>query len=150
AWNVKPFVEHGRGRTIERLMLLLRATGLTSAERRERKALNDQIEAWRRNPFNPHLIARMRVRPYMLAVVMAYLDNLIAWADDLFRLDTMESINEASQLYIMAADLLGERPREIAAHEGTRRTIDGQVVRTFNDLRPHLDAFSNEIGRAHV
>ena len=145
AWNVKPFVEHGRGQTIERLMLLLSATGLTAAEQRRRRELNDEVKAWRKNPFNPHLIARMRVQPYMMAAVMAYLDNLIAWADDLFRLDSMESINEASQLYILAAEVLGERPRDIAAHEGTRRTIDGQVVTSFNDLRPHLDAFSNAL-----
>ena len=56
----------------------------------------------------------MRVQPYMMAVVMAYLDNLIAWADDLFRRDTMKSISEASQLYVLAAEILGDRPREIA------------------------------------
>lgn len=145
AWNVKPFVEHGRGQTIQRWMLLLSATGLTAAEQQRRRELNDEVKAWRRNPFNPHLIARMRIQPYMMAAVMAYLDNLIAWADDLFRRDSLESINQASQLYILAAEVLGERPREIAAHEGTRRVINGQVVRNFNDLRSHLDAFSNAL-----
>lgn len=145
AWNVKPFVEHGRGQTIERWMLLLSATGLSAADQQRRRELNDEVKAWRKNPFNPHLIARLRIQPYMMAVVMAYLDNLIAWADDLFRRDTMESINQASQLYILAAEVLGDRPRDIAAHEGTRRVIDGQVVTNFNDLRPHLDAFSNAL-----
>src|SRR5690606_32757936 len=42
-----------------------------------------------------------------------YLDNLIAWADNLFRQDTMESINEATQLYILAANILGDRPQQI-------------------------------------
>ena len=144
-WNIKPFVEHGTGRTIEQMMLLLHTSGLTDEEQKQRDTLNKQVEAWRKNPFNPHLIARMRVQPYMMAVVMAYLDNLIAWADDLFRRDTMESVNEASQLYLLAAELLGDRPREIAAHEGTFRTIDGEPVRNFNDLRPHLDTFSNAL-----
>ena len=42
---------------------------------------------------------------------MTYIDNLIAWGDQLFSQDTIEAINEATQLYVMAADLLGPRPR---------------------------------------
>ena len=41
---------------------------------------------------------------------MRYLDNLIAWGDQLFRRDTIESINEATQLYVLAAEILGPRP----------------------------------------
>ncbi|MBL8425766.1 MAG: peptidoglycan-binding protein [Candidatus Accumulibacter phosphatis] len=145
AWNTKPFVEHGQGRSIERLLLLLRQPGLDKAQRLQRDELNKQLKAWRANPFNPHLIARLRVQPYMMAVVMAYLDNLIAWGDDLFRRDTMESINEASQLYILAAEVLGHRPRETAAHDGTRRIVDGQSVTNFNHLRGRLDRFSNAL-----
>ncbi len=142
-WQVKPFFEHGVGESIQRTMLLLKSSGLTAAERKQRKSLQDQIEAWRQDPFNPHLIARMRPEAYMKATVMAYLDNLIAWGDSLFRQDTIESINEATQLYILAAEILGERPREIAAHEDAVPTINGEEVKTFNDLRGRLDAFSN-------
>src|SRR5262249_41710891 len=46
-------------------------------------------------------------------VVMKYLDNLIAWGDDLFQQDTLESINEATLLYVLAANLLGPRPERI-------------------------------------
>jgi peptidoglycan hydrolase-like protein with peptidoglycan-binding domain len=144
-WQIKPFFEHGVGKSIERTMLLLKSSGLSKAELDERKSLRDQIEAWRKNPFNPHLIARMRVEAYMKTVVMAYLDNLIAWGDQLFRQDTRESINEATQLYILAGEILGERPREIPGREGARKIIDGQEVRTFNQLRDHLDAFSNAL-----
>ena len=126
-------------------MLLLKSSGLTDAEREERKSLQDQIEAWRKTPFNPHLIARMRHEAYMKAVVMAYLDNLIAWADHLFRQDTRESINEATQIYILAAEILGERPREIPGHEGTRKTINNKEVKTFNQLKGRLDDFSNAL-----
>ena len=42
---------------------------------------------------------------------MKYLDNLIAWGDSLFRQDTIESINEATQLYVLAANLLGPQPQ---------------------------------------
>src|SRR2546422_2893962 len=41
------------------------------------------------------------------------LDNLVAWGDYLFRQDSMESINEATQLYILAAEILGPRPKRI-------------------------------------
>ncbi|MFN0088301.1 MAG: neuraminidase-like domain-containing protein [Blastocatellia bacterium] len=144
-WRIKPFFEHGAGKSIEQAMLLLKSSGLSGREMEERRQLRDQIEAWRKTPFNPHLIARMRKEAYMKTVVMSYLDNLIAWGDHLFRQDTRESINEATQLYILAAEILGERPREIPAHEGTRKTINGREVRTFDQLRSHLDDFSNAL-----
>ena len=36
---------------------------------------------------------------------MAYLDNLIAWGDSLFRQDTGEAIDEAMMLYVLAANI---------------------------------------------
>ena len=87
----------------------------------------------------------MRPEAYMKSIVMAYLDNLIAWGDQLFRQDTRESVNEATQLYLLASEILGERPKEIPAHEGTRKTINGVEVNTFNQLRGRLDAFSNAL-----
>jgi hypothetical protein len=98
-----------------------------------------QVHKWERNPFNPHLIARMRVLAYMKNVLMKYIDNLIAWGDQLFRRDTIESINEATQLYILAANLLGERPKEIP----TRGEI---VPKNFLDLmNAGLDTLSNSL-----
>jgi hypothetical protein len=38
---------------------------------------------------------------------MKYLENLIAWADNLFQQDAVESINEATELYVLAASILG-------------------------------------------
>jgi hypothetical protein len=142
-WQIKPFFEHGQGKSIDRAMLLLKSSNLSPAEIEERQSLRDQIEAWRKSPFNPHLIARMRNEAYMKSIVMSYLDNLIAWGDQLFRQDTRESVNEATQLYMLAAEILGERPQEIPAHEGVRKTINGVEVSTFNQLRGRLDAFSN-------
>ena len=52
----------------------------------------------------------MLARSYQYAVVQKYVDNLIAWGDQLFRRDTIESINEATQLYVLAAKILGKRP----------------------------------------
>ncbi|MBQ1023766.1 neuraminidase-like domain-containing protein [Micromonospora sp. C95] len=73
----------------------------------------DQVREWKNNPFNPHLIARRRPVAFQRAVVMKYLDLLIAWGDQLFRRDTLESINEATLLYVLAAELLGPRPVKV-------------------------------------
>jgi hypothetical protein len=100
--------------------------------------LDIQVERWRKNPFNPHLIARLRTSAYPKAVVMMYIDNLIAWGDQLFQLDSIEAINEATHLYIIVADILGARPESIPPR--TR-----PAVRTFTELRGYLDAFSNAL-----
>ncbi len=42
---------------------------------------------------------------------MKYLDNLIAWGDSLFLADTIETINEATLCYVLAANILGPRPQ---------------------------------------
>ncbi len=85
----------------------------------EKENIEVLLEQWRNNPFNPHLIARFRKQAYMKATARMYLDNLIAWGDMLFRRDTMESLNEASQLYMFAAQLLDRRPRIIEATPST-------------------------------
>ena len=58
---------------------------------------------------------------------MKYLDNLIAWGDYLFRQDSMESINEATQLYVLAAEILGPRPKKVPPQAKP-------PVETFNEL----------------
>lgn len=95
----------------------------------------NQVNVWEANPFKPHVIARMRRLAYMKNVLMKYLDNLIAWGDQLFSRDTIESINEATQLYILAANLLGQRPRTIPPRVKKEN-------KTFLELGP-LDALSN-------
>jgi hypothetical protein len=63
------------------------------------------------SPFDPHLVARTRPRAYQWYVVMKYLDNLIAWGDSLFLADTIETLNEATLCYVLAANILGPRPQ---------------------------------------
>ncbi|UCD97953.1 MAG: hypothetical protein JSV42_13445, partial [Chloroflexota bacterium] len=94
------------------------------------------VKLWRADPFKPHLIARLRTTAYQKTVVMKYIDNLIAWGDQLFRRDTIEALNEATQLYILAADLLGKRPEEMPP-----RAVP--VVQTYNTLAPLLGEFSS-------
>jgi hypothetical protein len=71
------------------------------------------------NPFDPHIVARTRPSAYQWYVVMKYLDNLIAWGDSLFLADTVETINEATLCYVLAADILGPRPQVMPRPGGT-------------------------------
>jgi peptidoglycan hydrolase-like protein with peptidoglycan-binding domain len=142
-WRTKPFYDIFREgyqkERIEMLLKLLAKKELTPEERKIVDAFKDSIIEWRQNPFQPHLVARMRSTSYQKNVVMNFLDNLFAWAAQLFRRDTIESINEATQLYIIAAEILGQRPRDIPA----RVT---QFVHTYNSLEPLLeDFFSNAL-----
>lgn len=127
-WQTKPLFEAASEppQTLEALMTRLSA---------EDAGMVDQLEAWLADPFNPHAIARLRTPAYMRAVVMKYLDHLIAWADDLFRQDTRETSNEAAQLYVVAAALLGPRPTTISREE--TESFD------YERLRGHLDDFAN-------
>ena len=74
--------------------------------------LTDEVALaqYRSNPFNPWAIARLREGEFQKAVMMSSCDNLLDWGDHLFTQDTYESINEATLLYLMALDILGERP----------------------------------------
>jgi hypothetical protein len=97
---------------------------------------NDEINDWRNNPFNPHAVARNRTSAYMKWIVMKYIDNLIAWGDYLYRQDTIESINYATQLYITAWHILGPRPQMIPKR--------GKVKpQTYKSLLNKWDAFGN-------
>jgi len=61
---------------------------------------------------------------------------MIAWGDQLFSRDTIESINEATQIYVLAAEILGRRPEVIA------RNLKPPVL-TFNSLAPSVGALGN-------
>jgi hypothetical protein len=100
--------------------------------------LQDQVKDWRNDPFDPHLIAQYRTVAYQKFVVMKYLDNLIAWGDQQFTMDTMESVNIATQLYVLAAHILGKRPAIVPP-------AAEPVPETFNELDDQLDAFSDAI-----
>ena len=95
------------------------------------------ISDWKDNPFQPWAVAKYRPTAYMLKTVMAYLDNLIAWGDSLFQQYTIETINEATQIYIMAANILGDKPQAVPK-KGSVKPF------SYNDLRSAaLDDFGN-------
>jgi hypothetical protein len=95
-----------------------------------------QIQAWRNNPFNPFVLADMRQGvPYMKSTVMSYLDNLIAWGDNLFSTESREALSEATLLYVIASEVLGPTPEAI--------TPPQHADESFDQLEPSLDAFAN-------
>jgi hypothetical protein len=95
-----------------------------------------RINEWRSKPFQPHIVARGRPVSYAKWVVSKYIEILIAWGDYLFRQDTIESINQATQLYILAAHLYGPA--------GQRIPRRGRIVpQTYMSLLDKWDAFSN-------
>ncbi len=142
-WITKPFFETTDPQyvqqRIENIMRMLAGDiSLQDYSPQAKKDLEDQVFDWRTNPFEPHRIANYRTVAYQKTVVMKYLDNLIAWGDNLFRQDSMESINEATQLYILAAEILGPRPKVIPPQAKP-------PVESFNELEIEFDKFSNAL-----
>jgi hypothetical protein len=103
-----------------------------------REALTDRaaLIAYRNDPFNPHAIARLRLSAYQKSIVMKYIDNLLDWGDRLFTQFTMESVNEAMMLYILAADILGERPTRLPK-------CREEEERSYDDIKPSLSDVSD-------
>lgn len=132
-WKVRPF-QYTDVSKIEEILVNL-ATG---SDPQLREETIRSIEAWKDAPFRPHVVARYRPQAYMLKTVMAYLDNLVAWGDSLFRQDTGESIDEAMIVYVLAANLLGPRPQPVPKKGEVR-------PQTYANLREDLDKFGNSL-----
>ncbi len=131
-WKVQPF-QYTDTRMIEQILVNL--------SKPQDGPLYDQtvnsITEWMKYPFQPWAVAKFRPTAYMLKTVMAYLDNLIAWGDSLFQQYTIETINEATQLYVMAANILGAKPQAVPK-KGSVKPL------TYNDLRnATLDPFGD-------
>ena len=135
-WRFAPFYEHHDYDSARDLMHLLSYVGDDADTIRRQGRVRDQLSAWWEKPFSPHVIARLRIAAYQKAVVMKYIDNLVEWGDKLFRRDSMESIQEATQIYILAANILGPRPEKIPP-------IVSKPPLTFQQMRHGLDLFSN-------
>lgn len=132
-WKVQPF------QTNQVELITNSLTNLsTGIDPELRDSTINAIDAWRKDPFRPHVVARYRPTAYQLKTVMAYLDNLIAWGDNLFREDSRESINEATQIYILAANLLGPRPQKVPQ----RGTVQPQ---SYASLKDKWNEFGNAL-----
>ena len=95
-----------------------------------------EVENWRDNSFNPFLLADLRNGvPYMKSTVMSYLDNLIAWGDNLFSTESREALSEATLIYVIASEILGTQPVAV--------TPPQHADESFDQIEPSLDAFAN-------
>lgn len=140
-WRFLRFREADEALQVDDLLRLLSKPDAecSQTEREEKQRVLAGYEAIRDHPFEPHRIARTRLIAYQYSVVMRYLDNLIAWGDHLFSQDTMETVNEAAQRYVLAANLLGPRPERLPARGQTR-------PRNYRELKAAgLDAFGNAL-----
>lgn len=109
---------------------------LATESLREALTRPDALATYRNDPFNPHAIARLRLSAYQKAIVMKYIDNLLDWGDQLFDQFTMESVNEATMLYVLAADILGERPSRLPKCMQDKE-------RSYDDIKPRLNEVSD-------
>jgi hypothetical protein len=122
-WRIKPFHERLAADYEEESVANLEELAATGAP----EELIAAVKVWREHPFDPYAVARLRTTAFQKTVVMKYLDNLITWGDQRFRGETIESINEATLLYVLAAEILGRRPESI------RRKVR-PAVQTYNSL----------------
>ena len=136
-WVTKPFYqthdEDYENQLIDKL--LYRIADPTTPEIAE---LEMAIEQWRSKPFKPHVVARFRPVAYQKALLMKYIDNLTEWGDYLFRQDTMESIAQATQMYILVEKLLGAKPRVVPP-------AIKEPYETYNQMKSKIDAFGNAL-----
>jgi Tc toxin complex TcA C-terminal TcB-binding domain len=140
-WNFLAFRQDSDVSQIgERLALLSKPDSeCTEREMQQKLLILTGYLGIKDHPFEPHRVARTRHLAYRYWVVMKYLDNLIAWGDSLFRQDTVESINEATQRYVLAANILGLRPQRIPPQSSDR-------PKNFRDLKAAgLDQMGNAL-----
>ncbi|GJC89483.1 hypothetical protein ColLi_12321 [Colletotrichum liriopes] len=129
-WRFKPFKEI-QTMTLERYLL----QSIGSQPGQDVKAVTD----WRRTPFQPHLVARERPMAYMKWMLTKYIEILVAYGDFYFRQNTLDSIPNAIQMYVLASHLCGPHGQKIP-----RRNIK---TMNYASLSKNLDAFSNAIVR---
>jgi hypothetical protein len=133
-WKVKPLkAESAKIETLEQWFKKLEPNPANLEE-----TGNIDIDEWRNNPFDPHLVASNRPVAYMKHVVIKYIENLMAWGDSLFRQFTRESVYEAIQLYVIASHVLGKKPEEVPKR--------GKIkTESYANLRNKLDDFGNAL-----
>lgn len=96
------------------------------------------IEEWNANPFDPFTVAQLRPVAFEKTIVMHYIANLLDWADTCFARDTRESVNQATLLYLTAADLLGPRPRQRGVYQAPAPLNFDKIKTDYGQLIPQF------------
>jgi hypothetical protein len=139
-WKFLYFRDNAVPADLDALLTLLATPDaeLTSTQIAQKNTIKTGYENSVKHPFVPYAVARSRPVAFQYAVVMAYLDNLIAWGDSLFSQMTQETVNEATLCYVLAANLLGPRPQTIPQ-------VGRRSAKSFKDLKAALDPMSNAL-----
>ncbi len=124
-------------RLLDRVWRFSRFRGLTVPTLKDILTDAGTIALYKEDPFNPWAIARGRVSAFQKAILMKYVGNLLDWGDSLFTQFTMESVNEAMMLYVMAADILGPRPIDVGDCGA------GDTPIRFMDVETSIDSSSD-------
>ncbi|MES2134273.1 MAG: neuraminidase-like domain-containing protein, partial [Bacteroidota bacterium] len=111
-WNFRPFRNHNL-QSLEEML----------------DDSNPAIKVYNDDPFDPFAIARLRIGAFEKSTLIQYIDNLIAWGDQLFTQDSWESITAAYMLYVYAYDLLGPKPEEVGEAPGSNISLN------FNEIK---------------
>jgi hypothetical protein len=107
------------------------------------QAFQTSVNLWKLDPYDPHMLALYRITPYMYATFMKYLDNLIAWANFNYAQYTMESVNFAIQLFMLALEMLGTEPQAIPP-------VVEEPICTYNQLESNLDGLISVDGEGYL
>ena len=110
---------------------------LLEAVNRGDSTAQHEVVSWRKDPFNPFLLADLRPVAYMKSTLMSYLDNLVAWGDNLFSTESREALSEATLLYVIASEILGPTPVAV--------TPPQHADESYDQLEPKLDAFADAL-----
>lgn len=127
-WKMPPFQDIDSMNSLEKLFSDLKPNASVPKD--------DPINQWRDNPFQPHVLARLRPVSYMKWTVMKYIEVLIAYGDWYFQQNTLEMIPMAIQMYVLASHIYGPRSQKIP-RRGKKRP------QTYFTLLNKWDAFGN-------
>ena len=140
-WKFLRFRQETKPEFLDEMLAALNTGGDPDLKER----IERSIKAWREKPFNPHVVARTRYLAYQMNVVMKYIDNLVAWGDSLFRQDTIETLNEATQLYVFASNILGVKPQAIPPrHKKTPKSFAQLKTIGLDDFGNAMVQMENE------
>lgn len=119
-WNFFPF----RNYTLERMLEVLDDN-------------NPAMVIYNDDPFDPHAVARIHMGSYEKYTMLQYIDNLLLWGDMEFTKNTWESLTAASMYYMLASELLGNRPQ----NKGYAKEIQVLTFRQIQEANPHIPQF---------
>ncbi|MCI9417711.1 MAG: hypothetical protein HFI82_09995 [Eubacterium sp.] len=96
------------------------------------KEESPQMRIYNNHPFDAHAIAGIHLGAYEKYTVISYVKTVMEWADSLFMEDTWESVSFATMLYVLAEELLGERPKKRPV-KGEGEVTYGEIEKQYQD-----------------